>query len=97
MTAILLVDMLNEFMTGKLRCDGAQGVIPNIKALLPAARARGYPVVFTNDAHRPEGDREFEIWSPHAIADKLNSIAIMVATGVTVGGLLDLMLTRAGY
>jgi nicotinamidase-related amidase len=68
MTAVLVVDMLNEFVTGKLRCDGAQNVIPNIKALLPAARARGYPVVFTNDAHRPEGDREFEIWGPHAIA-----------------------------
>jgi hypothetical protein len=68
MTAVLVVDMLNEFVTGKLRCGGAQSVIPNIKALLPAARARGYPVVFTNDAHRPEGDREFEIWGPRAIA-----------------------------
>jgi nicotinamidase-related amidase len=89
--------MFNELVTGKLRCDGAQGIIPNIKAPLPTARARGYPVVFTNDAHRPEGDREFEIWSPHAIADTLDGIAIMVATRVTVGGLLNLMLTRAGY
>jgi nicotinamidase-related amidase len=67
MKAVLVIDMLNDFVTGKLKCERAQAIIPNIKRLLEAARAKGYPVVFSNDAHRPEGDKEFEIWGPHAI------------------------------
>lgn len=66
--AIVIIDMLNDFVTGGLKCDRAQRIIPNIKKLIDAAHAANVPVVFSNDAHRPEGDREFEIWGPHAIA-----------------------------
>lgn len=65
--AIVIIDMLNDFVTGHLKCDRAQRVIPNIKKLVEAAHSANIPVVFSNDAHRPEGDREFEIWGPHAI------------------------------
>lgn len=66
--AIVIIDMLNDFVTGGLKCDRAQRIIPQIKKLVAAAHASGIPVVFSNDAHRPQGDREFEIWGPHAIA-----------------------------
>lgn len=68
MKAIIIVDMLNDFVTGPLKCDRAQRIIPNVRRLADAARAAGIPVVFSNDAHLPEGDREFEVWGPHAIA-----------------------------
>jgi nicotinamidase-related amidase len=68
MTALVIIDMLNDFVTGSLKCDRAQRIIPNIKMLLSQARKSGSPVVFSNDAHRPQGDGEFAIWGPHAIA-----------------------------
>lgn len=68
MKAVIIVDMLNDFVTGKLACERAQRIIPNIRRLAEAARARGDLVIYSNDAHLPEGDAEFRIWGPHAIA-----------------------------
>jgi nicotinamidase-related amidase len=68
MTALIIIDMLNDFVTGNLKCDRAQRIIPNIKTLLAQARKSGSPVVFSNDAHRPQHDAEFAIWGPHAVA-----------------------------
>ena len=66
--AIVIIDMQNDFVTGHLKCDQAQQIIPKIKGLVEAAHSAHIPVVFSTDSHRPEGDREFEIWGPHAIA-----------------------------
>lgn len=66
--AILVVDMLNDFVTGALGCDRAQSIVPATAQLLDAARAAGVPVIFCNDAHRKGIDRELEIWGDHAIA-----------------------------
>jgi nicotinamidase-related amidase len=68
MNALIIVDMLNDFVTGKLACERAQRIIPNIRRLADASRRVGDIVVFSNDAHLPEGDAEFKIWGPHAIA-----------------------------
>jgi nicotinamidase-related amidase len=68
MKALIIVDMLNDFVIGKLACERAQRIIPNIRRLAEAARARGDLVIYSNDAHLPEGDAEFRIWGPHAIA-----------------------------
>ena len=65
--AILVVDMLNDFVTGALTCERARAIVPATAALLDAARAAGVPVIFCNDAHRPGIDRELEIWGDHAI------------------------------
>ena len=66
--AILVVDMLNDFVTGALACDRGKAIVPATATLLDAARAAGVPVIFCNDAHLSEIDREFEVWGPHAIA-----------------------------
>ena len=66
--AILVVDMLNDFVTGAIGCDRARAIVPATARLLDAAREKSVPVVFCNDAHRPGIDRELQIWGDHAIA-----------------------------
>ena len=65
--AILVVDMLNDFVTGAIGCDRARAIVPATARLLDAAREKGVPVIFCNDAHRPGIDRELIIWGDHAI------------------------------
>ncbi len=64
--ALLIVDMLNDFVTGSLKCERAQRIIPNIRRLADAARAAEVPVIYGNDAHLPE-DFELKIWGAHAM------------------------------
>ena len=66
--AVLVVDMLNDFVTGALGCERAQAIVPATASLLDAARAAGVPVIFCNDAHRKGIDRELALWGDHAIA-----------------------------
>ncbi len=66
--AILVVDMLNDFVTGALGCDRGRAIVPATAELLDAAREAGIPVIFCNDAHLPGIDRELQIWGDHAIA-----------------------------
>ncbi|MBR5699469.1 MAG: cysteine hydrolase, partial [Bacteroidales bacterium] len=65
--AILVVDMLNDFVTGALGCDRARDIVPATAELLKAARAKDVPVIFCNDAHRPGIDRELKLWGDHAL------------------------------
>ena len=66
--AILVVDMLNDFVTDALGCDRAKAIVPATAELLDAARKAGVPVIFCNDAHIAGIDRELQIWGDHAIA-----------------------------
>lgn len=65
--AVIVVDMLNDFVTGELANPRSVAIIPNIAKLLDAARSQGWLVVFGNDAHLP-GDPEEQVWGPHAMA-----------------------------
>lgn len=65
--AILVIDMLNDFVHGRLKCDRAGRIVPNIKALLEAARKKGVPVFFCNDEHLPIDTYEMKLWGPHAM------------------------------
>ena len=51
--AILVVDMLNDFVTGALACDRGKAIVPATASLLKAAREKGVPVIFCNDCHLP--------------------------------------------
>ncbi len=66
--AILVVDMLNDFVYGALACDRGKAIVPANVELLDAARNAGVPVIFCNDAHRKGIDRELKLWGDHAIA-----------------------------
>ncbi len=67
-TAVILVDMLNDFVTGSLACERAQRIIPPLARLIAAARENGAPVIFSNDAHLPGIDHELKLWGEHAMA-----------------------------
>lgn len=66
--AILVVDMLNDFVTGALACDRGKAIVPATAQLLEAARKKNIPVIFCNDAHIKGIDRELKLWGDHAIA-----------------------------
>jgi len=65
--AVIVADMLVDFVTGALANPPSQACIAPIARLLAGARERGWPVCFVNDAHLP-GDVEEGLWGPHALA-----------------------------
>lgn len=70
-TAVLVVDMLNEFCKpgGAMVLPGYERLIPPQRSVLDAARQSGSPIVFIVDAHRPNvrQDREFLKRTRHCI------------------------------
>jgi len=65
--AVIVLDMLEDFVYGALKNDRSKKIIPNIKKLLDHARKNGWIVVYSNDAHLP-GDPEEKVWGVHALA-----------------------------
>ena len=64
--AILVVDMLYDFVYGKIKTDRALPIIPKSGELADAARSADIPVFYPNDSHTR---RDFEIqrWGEHAM------------------------------
>jgi len=67
-TAVVVVDMINDFVTGVFKNERAAKIIPNVKKLLEFARKQRVPVVYATDAHLPNIDPEFDVWGSHAVA-----------------------------
>lgn len=67
MKALVVVDMLRDFVGGKLANPNAAAIIEPIALLLDHARRSGWVVAFSNDAHQP-GDPELRVWGEHAMA-----------------------------
>jgi nicotinamidase-related amidase len=67
MKALVIIDMLDDFVGGALANPRAQAIVPSLKRLLEHARREGWVVVFSNDAHEP-GDPEMAVWGEHAMA-----------------------------
>ena len=65
--AVIVVDMLNDFVTGPIASPRVHHIIEPIKKLCEKARAAGVPVIYANDSHTPEIDKEFKVWGPHAV------------------------------
>jgi len=66
MEAVIVIDMLNDFVTGDIKCVRADRIIPKIKRLIRGARRKDVPVIYSNDAHLPN-DFEMGRWGRHAI------------------------------
>ena len=64
--AILVNDMLTDFIKGALKSDRASKIISSIKDLICVARTKGIPVFYCNDEHL-ENDPELKIWGPHSM------------------------------
>jgi nicotinamidase-related amidase len=67
--AILVIDVIQDFVYGRFGSERAASILPRLRGLLDHARSRGVPVVYLTDAHLPEGDAEFEIWGEHAVME----------------------------
>ena len=67
-TAVIVIDMLNDFLYGKLKCERCHRIIPCIDKLLVSARERGIPVIYVCDAHK-KNDNEFKKWPRHAVEE----------------------------
>jgi nicotinamidase-related amidase len=63
----LVIDMQNDFVKGKLKCERATRIIPNIKLLVDAARQKQIPVFYCIDEHLPIDTYEMNLWGPHAM------------------------------
>lgn len=66
-TALIVTDMLNDFVHGALKCERAGTLVPVLQSLLAGARAAGIPIIYSNDAHLPI-DVEIAVWGEHAMA-----------------------------
>lgn len=67
-TALIVIDMINDFVTGAFKSERAARIIPDIKNLLIHARMQKALIVYVTDAHLPGIDPEFEVWGRHAEA-----------------------------
>jgi nicotinamidase-related amidase len=65
--AILVCDMLNDFLNGTLKCERARRIVPKIKTLLEEARKKKIPIFFCIDEHLPTDHYELKLWGPHAM------------------------------
>ena len=65
--AVILVDMLNDFVNGKLKCERANHIIPELKKLIEAARKHNVTVIYSNDAHYPQDPEVVQRWGIHAL------------------------------
>jgi nicotinamidase-related amidase len=65
--AMIIIDMLNDFVTGDLKCERAKPIIPKLRKLIEAARKRNIPVIYSSDAHYPQDVEVVEKWGKHAI------------------------------
>lgn len=65
--AVIVADMLVDFVTGALANPPSQDTVAPIALLLAGARERSWPVCYCNDAHLP-GDVEERVWGAHAMA-----------------------------
>jgi nicotinamidase-related amidase len=89
---ILVTDMLNDFIYGRLKSVRARKIIPKIKYLLEFARRKNIPIFFCNDEHLLS-DPEISVWGAHAMkgtkgADVIQDIKPSYN---------DLMISKRGY
>jgi len=59
--AILVIDMLREFVYGRLKSPSALEILPRIKQIVEKAREKNIPVIYLADQHLPI-DYELNIW-----------------------------------
>ena len=65
--AVVVIDMINDFVSGVYGGPRAEALVPRVRGLLGAARNAGVTVIHVTDAHALD-DGEFRVWRPHAVA-----------------------------
>jgi nicotinamidase-related amidase len=65
--AVIVNDMLNDFVTGALKSDRATRIVKPLQKLIESARNHGVPVIYSNDAHLNIDFEVVEKWGNHAL------------------------------
>jgi nicotinamidase-related amidase len=89
---ILVTDMLNDFIYGRLKSVRARMIIPKIKYLLDFARRKNIPIFYCNDEHLLP-DPEIRVWGAHAMKGTRGAKVIQ---GIKPSK-NDLMIPKRGY
>jgi nicotinamidase-related amidase len=55
---VIVVDMINDFVGGKLGSKRAVAIVKPIERLIKNARLHHIPIIYTNDAHISKIDHE---------------------------------------
>ncbi len=66
-SVIIVIDMLNDFVTGKLKTNGAEKIVPILKKLIDEGRKKGVPIVYADDAHLSIDPEVINRWGLHAV------------------------------
>jgi len=66
MEALLVIDMINDFVIGKFGFEGARKIIPQLQQVVSKAREKRVPIFYICDSHR-SGDPELSVWGEHAM------------------------------
>lgn len=65
--AVMVTDMVEDFVTGNFGSARAAELIPILKELSVAARENKIPVIYLHDSHE-DSDPELKVWGEHAMA-----------------------------
>ncbi len=67
--AILVIDMLNEYLDpkGKVYCKECRRIIPNIRRLIEFGRGKGIPIIYVNTSLVSEKEPIAKKWGFHAV------------------------------
>lgn len=79
--AVIVIDMINDFVTGKLGSENAERIVPNLKEFLERAGDEGIPRIFVEDKHEKD-DPEISHWGPHAMEGEKGSKTIPELDGL---------------
>jgi nicotinamidase-related amidase len=74
--AVIILDMLNDFITGSHKTKRSKAVIAPLQRLATAARINGVPVIYCGDAHFPQDVEVTRKWGSHAIKGTLGAQVI---------------------
>lgn len=64
--AVIVIDMLKEFIYGRLKSPEASSIVPNVRRVVEKARMKNIPVIYVADKHLPY-DHELGVWGEHAM------------------------------
>lgn len=64
--AVIVIDMIDDFINGKFGFDQAKEIIPNTSRLLNFVQSKNIPVFYVCDSHLPS-DPELGVWGEHAM------------------------------
>ncbi|MBT9130550.1 MAG: Peroxyureidoacrylate/ureidoacrylate amidohydrolase RutB [candidate division WS2 bacterium] len=90
--ALIVVDMIYDFVYGKFGNEYARNIIANVESIISKARSKGIPVIYLKDTHLPT-DPETKHWGQHAMKDDVGSEIIPELTPA----INDIVVSKSTY